>query len=440
KRLLNLGEPIKESPPGVFHSANIIDPGDWVNPLNGYAYDSYNRDALLHFSKVNNGNIELKGGAKYRLLVILGDRKMSPNASWMSVEVARKLKEMVEDGATLLVYKKPHNSLSLYNHKAADEEINEIVNSIWNHKEESKKFGFTSWKVGKGRVVQTPFEASSFEGLGIEKDFIATDVSGKPANGIAWTHRAAPGIDIYFISNQQDKEREVNLSLRVEGREPELWDAVTGETMTAKTWQFKKGRTLLPVKLAENGSIFIVMKKSTNQQSANNGKNWMETKKVQKIEGPWTVAFDPKLGGPKNPVISNTLMDWSKLADSSIRYYSGTASYTNTFFWDTSKIKNKPIYLNLGKVANIAEVIINGMNCGIAWTDPLRVDITKALHQGRNDLTIDVVNTWRNRLIGDDHLPEDKRITHTNAPYRLNKTPLLEAGLMGPLDIEIPKK
>src|SRR6185312_16934095 len=157
-----------------------------------------------------------------------------------------------------------------------------------NHKKENKKPGFTSWKVGKGRVVQTPFEANSFEGLGVERDFIATDVSGKPANGIAWTHRAAPGIDIYFISNQQDKEREVNLSLRVEGREPELWDAVTGEIMTAKTWQFKNGRTLLPVKLAENGSIFIVMKKSTNQQSANNGKNWMETKKVQKIEGPWT--------------------------------------------------------------------------------------------------------------------------------------------------------
>jgi hypothetical protein len=440
KRLLNLGEPVTESPPGVFHSANIINSGDWVNPLNGYAYDSYNRDALLHFSKVNNGNIELKGGAKYKLLVIPGDRKMSPNAAWMSVEVARKLKEMVEDGATLLVSNKPQNSIGLHNPKTADEEINEIVDSIWNHKEESKKFGFTSWKVGKGRVVQTPFEANSFEGLGVERDFTATDVSGKPATGIAWTHRAAPGLDIYFISNQQDKEREVNLSLRVEGREPELWNAVTGETMTAKTWQFKKGRTLLPVQLAENGSVFIVMKKSTNQQSAENGKNWMETKSVQKIEGVWTVRFDAKLGGPKSPVIFNTLMDWSKQADSSIRYYSGTASYTNTFFWDTSKIKNKPIYLNLGKVANIGEVMINGVNCGIAWTDPFRVDITKAVHQGENQLTIEVVNTWRNRLIGDHQLPEDKRITHTNAPYRLSGRPLLEDGLLGPVDIEISQK
>jgi hypothetical protein len=439
KRLLNLGVPIKESPRGVFHSANIITTEHWSDPLRGYAYDSYNKDALLHFSKVENGEIELKGGAKYKLLVLPGDRKMSPNAGWMSVEVARKLKEMVEDGATLLVDKKPHNSISLYNHKATDKELNFIVNSIWNHKKENKKFGFTSWKVGKGRVVQTPFEANSFKALGIERDFIATDLSGKPVEGIAWTHRAAPGLDIYFISNQQNKEREVELSLRIEGREPELWDAVTGETMTAKTWQFKKGRTLLPIKLAANGSIFIVMKKATKKQSANNDKNWIETTKVQKIEGPWTVAFDANMGGPQKPVIFKTLMDWSKHEDSSIRYYSGMATYTKTFFWDTSKIKNKSIYLNLSKVANMAEVIINGMNCGIAWTDPFRVNITKALHQGKNELSIEVVNTWRNRLIGDHHLPEDKRITHTNAPYRLNGQPLLEAGLIGPVSIEISK-
>lgn len=440
KRLLNVGEPIQESPPGVFHSANIMNPEDWVNPLNGYAFDSYNRDALLHFSKVNNGDIELKGGAKYKLLVIPGDRKMSPNAGWMSVEVARKLKEMVEDGATLLVDKKPHSSLSLYNRKAADEEIIEIVNSIWNHKKENRKFGFTSWKVGKGRVVQTPFEAKSFEGLGVEKDLIVTDSSGKHADGIAWTHRAVPKIDIYFVSNQQNRERELDLSLRVDGREPELWDAVTGETMTAKTWQFKNGRTMLPVKLTANGSVFIVMKKATKKQSSNNGKNWIETKRVQKIEGPWTLSFDAKLGGPAKPVLFKTLTDWSKQADYSIRYYSGTASYANTFFWDTSKIKNKRIWINLGKVANMAEVIVNGVNCGVAWTDPFRVDITKALHQGKNELTIEVVNTWRNRLMGDHHLPQAERITHTNAPYRMSGRPLLEAGLMGPVDIEISQK
>lgn len=83
---------------------------DWPDPLRGYAYDSYNKNALLHYSKVDKGDIELKGGAKYKLLVIPGDRRMSPNEGWMSVEAARKLKEMVDDGATLLVAQKPHSS------------------------------------------------------------------------------------------------------------------------------------------------------------------------------------------------------------------------------------------------------------------------------------------------------------------------------------------
>jgi len=440
KRLANIGQPIKEAPPGVFHSANIITAKNWPDPLRGYAYDSYNKDALLHFSKVENGEIDLKGGAKYKLLVIPGDRKMSPNAGWMSVEVARKLKEMVEDGATLLVSQKPHSSLSLNKHKTADEEINQIVNLIWNNKDEKKNPNFNSWKVGKGTVVQTPFKANSFDALGIEKDFVATDIAGKTAAGIAWTHRAAPGLDIYFISNQQNKERELNVSLRVDGREPELWDAVTGETKTAKTWQFKKGRTRLPVKLAANGSLFIVMQKPVKMQSSARGKNWMETTTVKNIEGPWNVSFDAKLGGPAHPVIFKTLIDWSKQVDSSIRFYSGTATYTKTFTWDNTKIKKEKIWLNIGKVANIAKVIINGVDCGIAWTDPFRVDITKALREGENKLIIEVTNTWANRLTGDQRLPEDERITSTNAPYRLKGQSLLEAGLIGPVTIEIPKK
>jgi hypothetical protein len=180
------------------------------------------------------------------------------------------------------------------------------------------------------------------------------------------------------------------------------------------------------------------MEKPTKIQSSNKGKNWIETTKVKNIEGPWTVSFDAKLGGPAEPVIFKTLMDWSKQEDSSIRYYSGTASYTKTFTWDSNG-KNGRIWLNIGRVANIAKVIINGVDCGVAWTDPFKVDITKALHHGENKLTIEVTNTWANRLMGDEGLPEGKRITNTNAPYRLKGQSLLEAGLKGPVTIEIPK-
>jgi len=71
---------------------------------------------------------------------------------------------------------------------------------------------------------------------------------------------------------------------------------------------------------------------------------------------------------------------------------------------------------------------------------PYRVDITKALKPGINELKIEVTNTWANRIIADQRLPEEKRITWTSAPFRLQGKPLLPAGLMGPVQVMTENK
>jgi hypothetical protein len=101
--------------------------------------------------------------------------------------------------------------------------------------------------------------------------------------------------------------------------------------------------------------------------------------------------------------------------------------------------KGSRYFLNLGRVADIADVYVNGIFCGTAWTAPFRLDITKAIHAGNNFIRIDVTNTWANRMIGDHRLPEEKRITHTIAPYRLEGSPLLPAGLLGAARVEEEK-
>jgi len=98
--------------------------------------------------------------------------------------------------------------------------------------------------------------------------------------------------------------------------------------------------------------------------------------------------------------------------------------------------ENDPEYLlDLGIVADIAEVWVNGQPCGTAWTFPYRVDISKAVRPGRNDLEIKVTNTWRNRVIGDHTNPAEKQITWTTAPYRLEGKSLAPSGLLGPVVI-----
>jgi hypothetical protein len=148
----------------------------------------------------------------------------------------------------------------------------------------------------------------------------------------------------------------------------------------------------------------------------------------------WAVDFDSKYGGPSKTVRFDKLQDWTGNADSGIKYYSGTATYSQQFNYKKQS-NSKRVWLDVGEVANLASIYVNGINCGVAWTAPYRVDITKALREGSNDLRIEVTNTWANRLIGDQFLPVEKRITWTTAPFRLKGKPLLKAGLLGPVTL-----
>lgn len=173
----------------------------------------------------------------------------------------------------------------------------------------------------------------------------------------------------------------------------------------------------------------------------------------QEISGAWEVSFDPKWGGPAQ-VTFDQLADWSKRSEEGIKYYSGTAVYRKTFKVE-QPASNRVLFLDLGKVAVMAEVKLNGKDLGILWKPPFQVEITDTVQAGENRLEIKVVNRWINRLIGDEQLPEDKwttaggggwaqwllngqrspagRYTFTN--YRLwQKTDaLVESGLLGPV-------
>ena len=57
-----------------------------------------------------------------------------------------------------------------------------------------------------------------------------------------------------------------------------------------------------------------------------------------------------------------------------------------------------------GPVGEIAQVRVNGMDCGVAWAPPYRVDVTAALRSGANRIEIIVSNTAANALAADEHI------------------------------------
>ncbi|MBN1765234.1 MAG: hypothetical protein JW860_08260 [Sedimentisphaerales bacterium] len=81
---------------------------------------------------------------------------------------------------------------------------------------------------------------------------------------------------------------------------------------------------------------------------------------------------------------------------------------------------------------------MNGENPGVLWTKPFREEITGALKSGPNTLNIEVVNSWRNRLVGDRQLPPDQRYTQTTITIR-KEWQLLKSGLIGPVRILTPQ-
>ena len=120
--------------------------------------------------------------------------------------------------------------------------------------------------------------------------------------------------------------------------------------------------------------------------------------------------------------------------------------------------KGMELFLDLGDVRVMAKVRLNGKDLGILWTSPWQVKVTEALKEKGNELEIEVVNLWGNRLIGDENKPWDGiengkwpewllkkqprtsgRYTFTTYHYYKKNMPLQKSGLLGPVSIQLKK-
>lgn len=419
KRLANDRLPLRERPFGVVASANIRDWHDWLDPLSGYAYDCINHDALIRLAKVvhmPDARLELPGGTTYRVLVIPAPHPLAPDYGLFSPELAAKLLEFANAGLPIILCQDPVRSPGLANQPIADRIVAQVAKQLKQCPS----------------VVAGPLKDESLRRFGIESDLLINE-QGSWASGIAWNHRSCPDMEVYFISNQKPISRILELSMRVKGVLPELWDPLTGQTCQATRWICANGRTSVPVRLEPNGSLFIVLRRPTEISGSDGKDNWPDLRQVMVIEGPWSVRFDPRIGGPNEPVTFERLQDWTTRPEPSIRYYSGTAEYTSQF--DCPFSGSGRVWLDLGAVHNIADVKLHGLDCGIVWTWPYRVEITRALRTKDNRLQIFITNTWANRLMGEKTLPAEQRLTWTSALDQTVHGQLRPSGLIGPVKV-----
>jgi len=383
---------------------------DPAHVLPGYDYDVITEEALLRRATVRDGRIELPDGMSYRVLVLRDHRAIS-------LPVLRKVKELVEAGATV-IGPKPAEAMSLAD---SDAEVRQIADSLWD----------------ANRVIADKSAREVLLGAGVSPDF---EVRGGDAEAdVDYLHRRAGETDVYFVANRGESAETVTCTFRVAGKAPELWNPVSGDRRFASAYTETDGRASLPLEFAPCGSWFVVFREPAEKHAATAQTNATRHSTLRQLAGPWEVTFDPRWGGP-GAVEFAELVSWPKREEPGIRFYSGTAVYRKTFqLPDESRSlsKNRRLWLDLGDVRELAEVKVNGQSCGIVWSPPFRVDITAAVKPDANQLEIDVVNFWPNRIIGDDALPQERRLTRTNVRKLTKDTELMESGLFGPVVLQV---
>ncbi|MEJ7778522.1 MAG: glycosyl hydrolase [Daejeonella sp.] len=406
----------------------------------GYDYDGVNTD-LIKKMVVKDGQLYLPTGPVYKLLVF-------QDITVMTAELAAEVKRLVAAGANI-VSLKPIASPSLSKNSAADKTVKAIADEVWG-KIDGQSVKENSY--GKGKVYSEVPLDQLLSKLDHIPDFSYS--KGDDSLKINFVHRRTPETDIYFLVNYRKNPVKTTGVFRVSNKVPELWDPDKG-TSVVLPYKILNGKQIeVQLDFDPLGSMFVVFKPGTKQPVS------VLYKEVQKypLTDPWKVNFESTTD--KFELDLDQLSDWSTSKDNRIKYFSGSATYSQDI--QLKKLPDTKVELDLGNVNNnIATVKLNGREVAGLWKPPYKADITPYILGGKNRLEIIVTNTAVNSLIGDERFPSDltyddkshidpfpswiehpeqrksQRKTFVTFKYITSDSKLDPSGLLGPVEIKV---
>jgi hypothetical protein len=407
----------------------------------GYACDAINTDALLNLADVQDGRLVLPDGASYHLLILpASDPAMTP-------DLLQKIHDFVNKGLHVVVGARPDHSPSLTDYPACDDRVTQLVNDLWGNCDGKT---VTEHALGKGKLIW----GKSLNDV-LTSFAIPPDMEFDPSAPLLFLHRTTADADWYFVANHCDKPLQTQVTFRVSGKQPEFWWPDSGVVQKVPVFSETGQRITVPLALDPAGSVFVVFRAppaadhlasvriadapsqniSTTPPSyelttSDDGKTTLllahqsaridfttasgkalhidvPAPQSSDLNGQWRLDFPPGWGAPATITLDH-LISWPDSPDKGVRYFSGTATYSKDIDIPASELgRGKALILNLGDVKNLAQVKINGIDLGILWKPPFRVDLAPVAHAGTNHLEIAVTNLWPNRIIGDLNLPND---------------------------------
>lgn len=427
----------------------------------GWTYDSINADALLGRSLVLGGVINLPGGAAYRLLLL-------PNQWRASSAFLEGLAQLIAQGARV------HGPAPLgpVGREADPARFDRAVRALWGP--ESQALGRGANSIGKGRLTWGDHGDGALLFAALGAPDLLCDVPG----ALDWTHRAMEQGDAYFIVNTRPDPLATTVTIRAQDHAgPELWNPVDGRRLRAPVWRRQSGRLAVDLALegyesvllilrrggvrahveqvlaadpglrliaAENGAQILAQQGGAARLRMSGGQSVKRTMPQPPppmvLDGPWHLSFAGHRAAPPPRDLARVML-WSDLDDPAARHHSGQGRYQTRIVLPPHRLgPGQVVMLDLGVVREMARVIVNGQQAGTVWIAPFRMDVTRWLRPGANEIEVIVTNTWHNRLVADAALPQDQRVTWVFPQMRGKRewlpkadAALIPSGLAGPV-------
>ena len=372
----------------------------------GYQFDYINAEVIMQSASVKDGKITLPHGTSYRVLVL-------PPIDNMRPELLAKIQQLVKQGAVILGTP-PMRSPSMQNYPEADKQVEATSREMWG--ECFAKRGVNSY--GEGTV---------FNGYSLEEIFaelgITPDCKTEPSAPLLYNHRSTQDAEIFFLSNQSAAPLATAPVFRVDGNlVPEFWNALDGSIVALAKYEVTEGGIRVPLEFESLGSGFVVFRKSSSKAAV------AQPTATATLAKGWKLQFDGK-GEMSSHADMETekLTDLAQSADDELKYFSGTINYNTTF----NAEKAQRTVIDFDRVECMAKVYVNDQYAGGVWCEPYQVDISKYVREGENELRVEVVNKWVNRIVGDmQQPPHERKISLLANPYNAD-SPLPASGLIG---------
>ena len=378
-----------------------------VNAICDAGYDvDYISDAFLQQTKVRDGQLVTPGKAAYKAVIV-------PDAHLMPAETLAQLERFARQGAKVVFmgglpddvpglghYDKRHKAFMktlAQLQSCGDPSVKRVVDGLGAVSD--SEGSAVSIPYGKGTLVLGGDYDKALNKCGAHSESMRRQ-------GLRAIRRVNDKGHHYFISNLQDHDEEIVVTLGVD-----CADALFFDPMTERVGRPMRSGSKVFLQLKSGESIIL---QTFDEPLTADVPDWEyldPTAVSLSIERGWTLTFPesvpavrgyrPDADHPQGTFRIGTLGSWTELPEAGTRNPElttnmGVGSYSNTF--QLPAMDCDEWLLDLGDVRESARVYLNDKYVGTAWCVPFQLRVGEYLHPGENTLRVEVVNLPANRI------------------------------------------